>query len=133
MADLSGDITPDPVTSPSGKAFITFSTNYTVTAQGWEIYYETDLVGVSENSLEEELLAYPNPVKDKLYISYTGQYTGILEISLANLIGQVQLTELHTINSESIVHMDVSGIESGLYLLRMQMNGEVVYRKILLE
>ncbi|HSG68324.1 MAG TPA: C10 family peptidase, partial [Bacteroidales bacterium] len=49
LAELSGNELPGPISSPSGKLFITFSTNYTNTAPGWEAWYETDLVGIEES------------------------------------------------------------------------------------
>ena len=64
IAELTGSYpngVPDPVTSPSGKMFIAFSTNYSGTAEGWSAYYETDLVDVPEMQSQDNIMIYPNP------------------------------------------------------------------------
>ncbi len=74
LAEYSGSYSPglpDPVTSPSGKMFLVFSTNYSVTAPGWNAYYESNLVNVPEISETGKLLVFPNP-SDGLLTIQTG-------------------------------------------------------------
>jgi len=64
LAEYSGTYpggVPDPVTSPSGKMFLTWTTNSMNTAPGWTAYYESNLVDIKENEPQQKLKVFPNP------------------------------------------------------------------------
>ncbi len=134
LAEYSGDISPAPVTSPSGRMFVTFSSNYTVTAPGWEAYYETDLVGTKEYSLDETLQVYPNPARDKVNLKWRTYSEAALTIELSNISGQIMFRkELGSQPGTCHLSLDVSGYGPGIYFLKFILDGEMVYRKLILE
>jgi len=66
LATYSGDHSsgslPDPVTSPSGKMFVAFSSNQSVAAPGWEAYYTVSNVGTEDTGQDGIALTLsPNP------------------------------------------------------------------------
>jgi hypothetical protein len=133
LADLSGDINPPAIHSPSGKAFVTFSTNYTITAPGWEAYYETDLVKIAERTLEESLNIYPNPATDIIHVSWTDNKNGPMSVQISNMSGQSVITR--TVNSkpgENIIHLNTENLEAGIYLLKMKSASLVMMRKLII-
>jgi peptidase C10-like protein/CUB-like protein/Spi protease inhibitor/type IX secretion system substrate protein len=115
LAELSGSELPDPLTAYNGSMFLTFSSNSTVTGNGWTAYYETDAVGQEELSAANEFQVYPNPTKDILTIRH-------------NKIGQEAMLELFSIDGRMVISekqnatnlesvLDLTTLDNGLYLL----------------
>ncbi len=134
LAEYSGDIAPDPVTSPSGSMFITFSSNSTITAPGWEAYYETDLVKVEEKNIETSLQIFPNPAKDQVNLSWIGEISDEIIISVSSMSGNTVIS-LHEISKQgmNMMEIDVSGLPAGIYLLELQSGNERAYGKVVVE
>lgn len=134
LAEFSGDITPGPVTSPSGRMFLTFATNYTITAPGWEAWYETDLVKVEENTIDQSLQIYPNPADENIKLSYLSETTGITDISIASMSGRLVHTQSYnSIAGSNMLDINVSHLEAGIYLLTLRQEEKMVYRKLVIE
>ncbi|MBE9484618.1 MAG: C10 family peptidase [Bacteroidetes bacterium] len=134
LEEFSGDITPGPVTSPSGRMFITFSSNYTITAPGWEAYFETDLVGVEENLVGQSLRIFPNPAGDHVNLSWMAYKNSKLQIRISSMTG-IRVIDKGFIGKagSNMLRIDVSGLEAGIYLLEMEREDEGVYRKLVIE
>lgn len=132
ITELSGDITPSPVTSPSGRMFLTFSTNYTTTAPGWEAYYETDLVGIYETKLNRSLKIFPNPASNHVNLSWTSDSQERISVIVSSMTGQ-QLIRHQEDSGNHFVKLDVSGLTAGIYLIEVSNNIEKAYRKIVIE
>lgn len=80
-----------------------------------KIYFSTDYNEVSTIEKVENLVLYPNPVTDLLYIQTEQKITTPVEIY--NLQGGlIQSVEAVSINSG----IDVSALNSGVYLLRIE-------------
>jgi len=134
LADLSGDIIPPPVTSPSGKAFITFSTNYTVTAPGWEIYYETDLVKLEENLIEKSFNMYPNPARDKVTLTFLADNDSHLKVSITDMAGQEVYDKTSSASTgENSLEINTNMMESGVYILKITSEDFALYKKLILK
>lgn len=75
---------------------------------------------------------YPNPVSDEAEIHYTLKNNANVTIQVADLSGRemaVIFSEYQTVG-DHIASLDVSGISSGIYLCRIQANGTVETREI---
>ncbi|MCD4735272.1 MAG: T9SS type A sorting domain-containing protein, partial [Bacteroidales bacterium] len=124
LAEYSGSYSqgnmPGPVTSWSGKMFIGFSTNSTITKQGWSAYYMTDAVGVKQNAPELDYSIFPNPASEKLYIEVPQGTSRTIEINLVDLFGHVILTK--AVKSEVTggnIELDLFNIRNGRYILKI--------------
>jgi alpha-amylase/alpha-mannosidase (GH57 family) len=121
LAQLSGIYDPPnlplPVTSPSGKMFITFTTNGTTRADGWEAWYETDLVEIEEITNGFNVEVYPNPASETINISINQDLSSALNIELCNYLGQSVVNR--TITKSGDNQLNVSSIPEGLYLLKI--------------
>ena len=88
---------------------------------GWfrEIMEIPDCAGVEENSIENEMELYPNPVGNTLNI--TSSET-ISEIEIVNVMGQVvkRIEE----NADNVA-CDVEDLTSGVYMVRIRTLSEV--------
>ncbi|MBN1337739.1 MAG: C10 family peptidase [Bacteroidales bacterium] len=114
LAEYSGTYSPGQpppsVTSDHGKLFITFSTNSTVNADGWEAYYESTTTGFEEHPDNSPFQVYPNPSTDKLCLA--GSSGALIEIR--NCQGKVVMGLLPIPLSGCI---DISNLEHGLYFI----------------
>ncbi|MEY2829351.1 MAG: Secretion system C-terminal sorting domain [Bacteroidota bacterium] len=71
--------------------------------------------------------AYPNPVSQKLYISYNSNSTKS-EFCIVDLVGKTQQQQIVT-NSKGILQMDISNLPAGVYVILLKENGEVKQNK----
>jgi len=128
LAVISGHYTspelPDSVTSPSGKMFMVFTTNSTITGEGFHLYYPKSSLGISEKQMFPGLKIFPNPVHDRVNLDFQCSQATVLEITLSSLQG-VPLLKQNSSCSEGSNHLslDVGNIPGGFYLL--QINNEV--------
>ncbi len=79
--------------------------------------------GVNESSLSN-LVMYPNPTEGKVNIVIDGSFDYIL----SDLSGKVLMAQ----NSSGNTTLDISGFESGIYFVTIQMNGSKIVRKVVL-
>ena len=81
----------------------------------------SNLLGTNTNSLENSIKLYPNPVVDILQISNTSSEI-ISNVSIYSVSGALikEETSIDTIESIS-----VSNLQSGLYFVKIQVNGQV--------
>ena len=77
-----------------------------------------DCTGIDENSLE--VIVYPNPVSDILNVQLSN-IDANTTIQLINMNGQVVTAPIVLLTSTATV--DMSGIESGVYFLKVTSNG----------
>jgi hypothetical protein len=136
LAELTGSYSggvPDPITSPNGKIFLAFSTNYSGTADGWTAYYETDLVKVPEFLKDGEILVYPNPVADVVLIKIDDPSFAHGIVYITDLSGKVLINQYFDANQGDEIRVNVSGIKPGMYLIIFEdVNKIQLFRKILI-
>ena len=93
-----------------------------------EVTYTTTL-GLEDNSLSQVSI-YPNPVKHNLVIK-TPSGLNIDKIRLFNLLGQ-QIIEMAP-NTNGNPEVDLSELQSGVYLVELSSNNQTVVRRIIKE
>ncbi len=122
---------PDPVTSPSGKMLIAFSTNGTVTHQGWEAYYSSVSVGMEE-TVQETLHVYPNPADNNLFIE-AGKNEQIKSYEIQSLEGKILISG-NAIDAEhnNIINVSLKDISSGIYLIKVNTDNISICKKIII-
>jgi len=136
LAEYSGSYSPnmpEPVTSPSGKMFLVFSTNYSETAPGWSAYYESNLVNVPEIGEPGNISIFPNPT-DGLFTIQSYYPTGSkIKLNLADLSGRTIFTsELNADNGK--ISMDFRELLPGIYILSTESRqGASEYHKIIIK
>jgi hypothetical protein len=131
---LSGDEIPDPITATSGSMFITFSTNSTITAPGWEAYYEIDNVGIIENDIFENFAIFPNPANENLNLKFTINKTQNIKMKLMKITGEVVYSEnLTNFDGDYQKTIDVSQYSKGIYILSLITEKGIVNKKIVVK
>jgi hypothetical protein len=83
---------------------------------------------------KDELQIFPNPVKDKLNISMQNAPCGMYVLELVNINGQTCYSEIHDDFSISKgIQIDVNGLHSGNYMVRMVFGNKLMTRKIMIK
>jgi hypothetical protein len=136
LAEYSGSYesgVPDPVTSPSGKLFLTFSTNYMTTAPGWKAYYESGFVGLDENIDQHFIEIYPNPADELLTIQFIRNMDASVRLRMTDLSGREVLREVYREKSGPIT-IDLHSLTSGIYILDASTDaGDHDHHKIIIQ
>jgi hypothetical protein len=92
---------------------------------------EMILLGSEEEIASTDIALFPNPTRGPLTVEVSGYTTEIQgEIRLFNSEGQS--LEHHRLNT-ALTYLDLSAYPNGVYLLQIQVNGEIVSRKIIKE
>lgn len=136
LAEYSGSFSPglpDPVTSPSGKMFLVFSSNYDTTAPGWNAYYESNLVNLPEVSESGHILIFPNPSDGLFSIQLPNSSGPGLKFWLTDLSGRIILSREMQSTGDKI-NLDLRNLSPGIYLLGTE-NGQSGhdYHKIIIQ
>jgi hypothetical protein len=135
LAEYSGSYypgLPDPVTSPSGKMFLIFSTNYSGTAPGWNAYYESNLVDVYEMQAPGKMLVYPNPTDGFITIQLADNHETAHAFRVTDLAGRIISTGKIPTGTVKFP-LDLRQLSPGVYMLSTEDNqGRLEYHKILI-
>ncbi len=76
------------------------------------------------------VMVYPNPVSDKLNISFSLPKSDKVKIDILNALGQVIQTE-NTSNDGGmkVVTVNTSSLNKGLYFVKLSVNGQIITRR----
>jgi len=137
LAEYSGDYNadnlPGPVTSQSGKMFIMFTTNGSVTDEGWSAYYATYPVGINDLSNLPDVSIYPNPASEFIMIRMMNPESQKVDAQLMTLEGK-------TVRQENFIFepgtgekkFDLTGISKGMFLLRLTGDTGTTTKKVVI-
>jgi hypothetical protein len=139
LADYSGSYPgtnlPAPVTSASGKMFIAFSTNASITASGWEANWVAVTTGI-DNSLQSDskYRVFPNPAKDRIKIEFPEDQSGNINIKLISLTGVTVIDKKLTGDDlKGFHHLDITDVPEGIYLLQITGNSVSETKRIVIQ
>lgn len=123
---------PEPIISPSGKMFVTFSSNATVTRAGWSADYTLELSS-NENPELANISIFPNPAKDKVSININEIKTNEVEIVLESISGQVVFKQGYsTTNRKLKTTINTKEIPVGIYLISILTKDQYVRKKLII-
>ncbi|MFH1296774.1 MAG: C10 family peptidase [Bacteroidota bacterium] len=137
LVSLSGEYTsgtlPDSVTSSSGKMFMIFMTNSTVTANGWKLYYpKKPNIGITEKQHIRNLRIYPNPTAGNLNLEFTSANTEEIVVSLHSLDGRmISRYMFSTSAGRNHREYDIREVPPGIYLLQIRSQCELLTQKVI--
>ncbi len=79
------------------------------------------------------LLLYPNPSKDLLNLQVTGEKAAGIEVALIDFDGRMLRQLAPVVAARHTFHLDVADYAPGIYLVRVIIDGGVLWRKIAVE
>jgi len=86
---------------------------------------------IEEVALERNLSIYPNPASDFISVELKNSQV-ITEVSLLNNLGQV-MTSVSNNGSTSKMNIDVSGMATGLYFVKVNTENASVTKKLIVK
>lgn len=94
-------------------------------------YIVNNIVDTHEPEWAKQLILYPNPTTGQLFLQLNGNEMVIMErLTLTDVLGR-EIWAQSGIQLSGIPHpLDLSGVASGAYWIKMQLKNEVVARKI---
>lgn len=100
-----------------------------ITSSKWGVVgFETTPVGISVLGIDKRIInAYPNPVTEVLQVNIEGRLAKGAVLELVDVTGRVVMSKVMNVNKTTL---DMSGMASGVYLLRCSDDQEVSVIKI---
>ncbi len=130
-------------TLPSGYSFCAFADldgdgdddilagDYSGSYYGDQYYFENaSSIGLDENSLSNTLNVFPNPTNGIVTVSLSDEL-GQSEIELTSTSGQLVLSK--EIENTTNAKLDVSHLNSGVYILKLKADNRTGVKKLIIE
>jgi PKD repeat protein len=99
---------------------------------------ETDYIIVGSVGIDESkgsrdgIYIFPNPTTGAVNVLFLGKITGIISLDVFNAIGDKVFSKQEKDYDGRNIQVDLSGQQTGLYLLRIRTSDQVIIRKITL-
>ena len=130
LGTFSGDSIPPNLTATSGKMLIAFTS--IGQDMGWDATYYTTATGINElKTNNEQLTIYPNPVQSVLNIHTSSAFNGEATVNIYNITGQKLLSKTISLSNSTDKSINLSDLNSGMYLLEILNNSKSVRSKII--
>ncbi len=124
---------PDSVTAPTGKMFLIFTSNSSVTASGWEIYYPARPTGIVQPRALTSVSIFPNPARDQINLSCRAGVYGKLDIAIISADGRLVHQEQTGISpGENTYKIGTDHLPAGVYLARIISGPEIQTIRLIL-
>ena len=125
-------ISPNVTSNYSFTALYTSVYSKTCTAEAdTTVVVVSCATGVNERNFSNlDVKIFPNPVIDKLYLSFTPQQFHAVKLRITNLSGE-NVYSLETFNTSSLI--DLSGLPTGFYFLRIETDSDQKSFKLIKE
>jgi hypothetical protein len=94
---------------------------------------QKNCTGISQNDLNASVKIFPNPVKEELTISITGNER-LLDLTITDMNGKVLFTEKVTVSGGEFKRkLDVSGYAAGIYFFRLSAGERSYTEKVVVQ
>jgi hypothetical protein len=96
--------------------------------------FRTVLTNAIEDNSASNFNIYPNPSNGKIYVSVTGNENYTAQLELLDMLGnKVFQKEIDITNGQNVKEVVLENVVKGIYLVRLNMNGTIVNRKLIIE
>ncbi len=129
LGEFSGNSIPENISAVNGMMTIVFSTNSSITDNGWTASYSTSAVEIGEISSKSEIMIYPIPADNSLNITQQDS-SSELKFYLYNSVGKVIMdgslfSSYNTINT--------SKLPNGIYFLKLSSSNYSQSKKVIIK
>jgi len=124
------DVIDAPFEVPNGGAVYFKVTHYMAGQSGTyllEINVANTQVSIGNIDYGKELKLYPNPVRDRLFINFTG-VEKLTDVQITDLAGQTVLVASPAQSDSSI---DLSHLQTGIYFINLNIDNQIITKKII--
>lgn len=146
---------PDTIVLDAGAGFLSYlwqdnsiAQTFNVSDTGWywvrvtdanlcegadTVYIALDETYINQIMLQQEIMVYPNPAKDMLYIDLKNADNSELQLQLLNQHGVAVWETSRNENSISRFTIPVGNLERGIYYFVVHKDGKMGIRKVVLQ
>ncbi|WP_284459567.1 T9SS type A sorting domain-containing protein, partial [Chryseobacterium sp.] len=127
--NLTGNIVPGPFTStdPSGAITVKFVSDAGVTANGWNVNFSCNVLGVADvNAKNNSINIYPNPVKNMIVISSDET---LKSYKIFDEAGRLVSSASSLKGNKTEVNL--SSIQTGNYVIGIETEKQTVNKKLI--
>ncbi len=129
-----GNTLPPDRISYTGAMYLIFYANSSQTAAGWKASYVTQQVGIEDISPIKGLQLFPIPATEVLNLEFMLTESNPVRIEIVGSTGQqVYTRDLGLCQGTQKHGIDISGLPSGIYSLRILPGGQCLNRKFIVE
>jgi hypothetical protein len=110
--------------TPGDKYQILLSSENNMFIISWSGFFTIEKnTTIADESYDDKIAIYPNPVQDELFIDFDNQFTGKTKISMFNMLGQLEFSNIYEIstNNNKII-IPLLKTDPGIYLLNIETN-----------
>lgn len=128
--NLTGNSIPGPFesTDPSGAITVKFTADTYSTRPGWVATFSCSPLGIEEFGNANEILVYPNPSRSHITIE---SKIPIQAVQIYDLLGRL-VKQQHEVDA-SQTSFNLTGMEKGVYFIRIEANGKMQTIKLIKE
>ncbi|MCX6292513.1 MAG: T9SS type A sorting domain-containing protein [Bacteroidetes bacterium] len=90
-------------------------------------------VDVSELNNDRNVSVFPNPAGGDVYVQSHSEKTGVMKISILNLLAETVYSSSFSPAKNEKLHIDVSGFPCGMYIVRVENENGITIRRIVKE
>jgi hypothetical protein len=91
-----------------------------------------DKTNIFDNIFDNQIKIYPNPVIGNFTVDFSNADLSKINMSIIDISGRIIKSILKQEKKDQI-EINVNSIKSGLYLIRIQVDNDVLYRKIVID
>jgi len=127
-----GATLPAQLLCNTGSVLVFFKSDLANNATGWALNYTSTTIGLMENPEFGSFSLYPNPAKDKVMVEFTPTSDQECTVDILTLEGRVMLHKSYkNISGTLKAEFDLSGLSSGMYMLRIAgPNGNLITKLV---
>lgn len=133
LGNFSGSSIPADVTSPSGQMRVIFTSNSSITGDGFSATYTSTLAGIEDYNTLNNLSVYPNPASEILHVSFDLSDDNTASVQMIDLRGQMVFNESVSGSLSYKTDINTSLFTKGIYTLRIITSGETLNKKVVIE
>lgn len=128
LAALSGNELPSAILTTSNIFTLKFRADALTVSSGYELIWECPTAGINDNEELSDIEVFPNPVSEVLNVRFSTAPAKPIRVSLINMNGQNVLERL--MQPSISFTLPILSLSSGLYILKLGMDGQVSYYKV---
>ena len=99
-----------------------------------DIYVHTSMSTSIENlKLYDSIALYPNPAKSDCYLTFNTAQKESLTINFIDIRGKLVLERKFDIVGSQVEYFDLSNLSSGLYLVKVSTENDIVYKRLVIQ
>ncbi|MBK7666762.1 MAG: T9SS type A sorting domain-containing protein [Sphingobacteriaceae bacterium] len=129
--DYYSPLSKYPLLSISNETIVSVAGTTTETVVTINNNYNTVGVNESANNSLANVTVYPNPAKDNINLNFVNENAENVSYQIINVIGQtVREQNIPSAKGETLYNVSLSGIESGIYFIKLSVGNKTAVNKI---